>query len=344
MRKALYTSALVGLLLGGWLGAPASAQGPFSAQIQRALANVGFSGGTLVPSHGGTGIVTYAIGDLLYASAATTLSKLADVATGSVLISGGVATAPAWSNAPTLTVSALVATSTDSLVVENATAATVGVPAQISPRIRLRGNGWDTDDVVSRQVRFFEEALPSGTTTVTGTWKLGYMDPITSALTYPMTVSAAGGLTTLSFILAGGNIFAPATGSISFNGRTIMTSTQDGDFNLVASGGTSFGSVRLVGDIVFNGGAVAYGSGFGAGSPAPTGNASAFTITVGAGGDTTGVVTFSGVSFTNVPHCMANDRTTANLMKTTPTTAQVTVAGVMVAGDVLDVICLGHWQ
>lgn len=45
---------------------------------------------------GGTGIASYAVGDLLYASGATALSKLADVATGNVLISGGVATAPSW--------------------------------------------------------------------------------------------------------------------------------------------------------------------------------------------------------------------------------------------------------
>jgi hypothetical protein len=45
---------------------------------------------------GGTGQSTYAIGDLLYASASTTLSKLADVATGNALISGGIATAPSW--------------------------------------------------------------------------------------------------------------------------------------------------------------------------------------------------------------------------------------------------------
>lgn len=51
---------------------------------------------TLAPARGGTGIASYAVGDLLYASGATTLSKLADVATGNALISGGVTTAPAW--------------------------------------------------------------------------------------------------------------------------------------------------------------------------------------------------------------------------------------------------------
>lgn len=54
-------------------------------------------GGTIPAASGGTGITSYAVGDLLYASAATTLAKLADVAAGSYLRSGGVTTAPAWS-------------------------------------------------------------------------------------------------------------------------------------------------------------------------------------------------------------------------------------------------------
>lgn len=47
-------------------------------------------------AYGGTGQSSYAVGDLLYASASTTLSKLAGVATGNALISGGIATAPSW--------------------------------------------------------------------------------------------------------------------------------------------------------------------------------------------------------------------------------------------------------
>ncbi len=53
--------------------------------------------GTLAESKGGTGNNSYAIGDLLYASGATALSKLADVSVGSYLRSGGVTTAPLWS-------------------------------------------------------------------------------------------------------------------------------------------------------------------------------------------------------------------------------------------------------
>lgn len=52
--------------------------------------------GTIGAAYGGTGQSSYAVGDILYASAATTLSRLADVATGNALISGGVNTAPLW--------------------------------------------------------------------------------------------------------------------------------------------------------------------------------------------------------------------------------------------------------
>jgi hypothetical protein len=53
-------------------------------------------GGTLAAANGGTGQSSYTAGDLLYASGTTALSKLAGVATGNVLLSGGVATAPSW--------------------------------------------------------------------------------------------------------------------------------------------------------------------------------------------------------------------------------------------------------
>jgi hypothetical protein len=50
----------------------------------------------LPATSGGTGQSSYAIGDLLYASTTTALAKLADIATGNALISGGVSTAPSW--------------------------------------------------------------------------------------------------------------------------------------------------------------------------------------------------------------------------------------------------------
>lgn len=62
---------------------------------QSAVSASTFSG-TLAATNGGTGQSTVTTGDLLYGSATNTWSKLAGVATGNVLISGGVGTAPSW--------------------------------------------------------------------------------------------------------------------------------------------------------------------------------------------------------------------------------------------------------
>jgi hypothetical protein len=55
-----------------------------------------WNGDTIGVAYGGTGLTSYTIGDLIYASGATTLSKLPDIATGNALISGGVGVAPSW--------------------------------------------------------------------------------------------------------------------------------------------------------------------------------------------------------------------------------------------------------
>lgn len=55
-----------------------------------------WQGTAISASFGGTGQTSYTIGDILYASSSSALSKLADIATGNVLLSGGVATAPSW--------------------------------------------------------------------------------------------------------------------------------------------------------------------------------------------------------------------------------------------------------
>ena len=52
--------------------------------------------GTLGVPRGGTGINSYTVGDIVYASASTTLSTLPDVALGNALISGGVGAPPTY--------------------------------------------------------------------------------------------------------------------------------------------------------------------------------------------------------------------------------------------------------
>jgi hypothetical protein len=106
----LTTTALTNVTLptSGTLATTANTVASFSAGTTGLTPSTATTGavtlaGTLVAANGGTGQSSYAVGDILYASTTTALSKLADVATGSVLVSGGVGVAPAYSATPTVT-------------------------------------------------------------------------------------------------------------------------------------------------------------------------------------------------------------------------------------------------
>ena len=94
---------------------PVTSSGTLTADLNTQNANLVFAGPSsgsaavptfrslvsddlpLVPAvKGGTGHSSYTIGDLLYADTSTSLAKLADIATGNALLSGGVGTAPSW--------------------------------------------------------------------------------------------------------------------------------------------------------------------------------------------------------------------------------------------------------
>jgi hypothetical protein len=67
-----------------------------SGALVTSLDATNISAGSLAVARGGTNIQSYTIGDIIYATGAAELSKLADVATGNALISGGVGVAPTW--------------------------------------------------------------------------------------------------------------------------------------------------------------------------------------------------------------------------------------------------------
>ena len=100
---------------------------------------------------GGTGIGGgYAVGDLLYASAAGTLAKLPDVATGNVLLSGGVTTAPAYGKV------ALASAVSGTLPVANGGTATTTAGT---------GSGYDADLLDGQHGSYYQSAtnLNAGT-------------------------------------------------------------------------------------------------------------------------------------------------------------------------------------
>jgi hypothetical protein len=87
------------LVNGGVLGTPSSGtltNCTFPTLNQNTSGTAAGLSTTLVATSGGTGQSSYAVGDILYASTSTALSKLADVATGNALISGGIGVAPSY--------------------------------------------------------------------------------------------------------------------------------------------------------------------------------------------------------------------------------------------------------
>ena len=80
------------------LTATVNAQGQLTALADTniAISMSQVTSGTLGATQGGTGQSSYSIGDILYADTTTSLARLADVATGNALISGGLNVAPSW--------------------------------------------------------------------------------------------------------------------------------------------------------------------------------------------------------------------------------------------------------
>jgi hypothetical protein len=84
-----------------WITPASGGVTSFSASTTGLTPNTATTGaitlaGTLIAVNGGTGQSTYAVGDLLVGGATNTLNKLADVATGNALISGGIGVAPSY--------------------------------------------------------------------------------------------------------------------------------------------------------------------------------------------------------------------------------------------------------
>lgn len=89
----------------------------------------------------------------------------------------------------------LTTTSTDGLLIENSTAAQVGVTVEMSPRIRLRGHAWKSDATAASETQdWIIENLPAtGAANTTSTLKFGWSDN-GAAYVYRMTLASDGTL------------------------------------------------------------------------------------------------------------------------------------------------------
>lgn len=246
-RSGVFTGELRGA--DGTAGAPTYS---FSADTDTGIYrigadNVGFSAGGVLRWDYNTTRVKLSAGYTLDWDTtvidATDIGKIDGIANGTgaankALVLNADADITSGLRALSVIYSNLVTTSTSAVSVRNNQAATAGVPVQISPRLLWHGTAWDTDDLVSRSAHFIAEVLPASAASVTGTWRLGWLDPITSAITYPLTVTSVGRLD-----LTGGQfrVTTAATGTgVSAGGQARIVGTASGQAaSLILGDGTN---------------------------------------------------------------------------------------------------------
>lgn len=262
-------------------------------------------------------------------------------------------------------------TSTDGLILSNATAAAAGAQ-QMSPRIRLTGQGWKTDATAASQtVDWVIENLPvQGAAIPVPDLKLstqinggGYVERARFT-TGGLIVDSSITSTTGALQAAGNIINTSGTGDIYWASRTIMTAPADAQWRLTNNAATSGFQFTITGDgkptfATRSGGTAATQLGSSQAtdptctancgtSPTVVGSDSHFRVTMGATGSPASgwVITFNG-TWDVAPVChvtmglagMAVGKL-AIVAATTTTTMTVTTNGTAPANsDIYNVTC-----
>jgi hypothetical protein len=146
---------------------------------------------TVPATAGGTGQTSFAVGDLLYANTTTTIAKLADVATGNALISGGVGVAPSYGK--------------------------IGLTTHVSGTLPVANGG---TNVSSASITAFNNITGYTASGATGTTSTNLVFSTSPTLTTPIATTTIGvGNATPS--ASGAGITFPATQSASSDANTL---------------------------------------------------------------------------------------------------------------------------
>ena len=176
----------------------------------------------------------------------TTLTRTSDISS-SLRILGALTgvTSGAFSSTLTNTRTALVITSTDGTILTNTTAATAGVPVQMSPRLRLSGTAWETTGGTSKTVSAITELLPITGADSSGAYVLS-LDPGTGTYAEALRVLSNGNVgigTTIpsSTLTVAGAIRTTSVGVI-FPDNTTQATAYLGGTQTVVAGNVSSGA------------------------------------------------------------------------------------------------------
>jgi len=195
------------------------------------------TGTTIAAANGGTGQSTYAIGDILYASTTSALSKLADVATGNALISGGVGVIPSWGK--------------------------IGLTTHISGTLPIANGGTNATSAnaaMANLMGYTSTATAGATTTLTNTssYYQQFTGTLAQTVQLPSTSTLAQGWTFHIVNNSTGNLSVVSSTSVSIitvpAGTTAMVTCIDITVNTLAaweSGLTDFSTYTGTGAVVF---------------------------------------------------------------------------------------------
>jgi hypothetical protein len=161
------------------------------------------------------------VGDLLYASTTTALSKLADVATGNALISGGVSTAPSWGK--------------------------VGLATHVSGTLPVANGGTGQTTYTNGQLLI---GNTTGNTLAKATLTAGSGISITNG-TGSITIAATGGTGTVTSVSFTGGIVSVATATTT---PALTVAGTSGGIPYFSSGTTWASSAALAANALVVGG------------------------------------------------------------------------------------------
>lgn len=188
-----------------------------------------WNGSVIAAAYGGTGQSSYTVGDLLYASGTTALSRLADIASGNALLSGGVGTAPAWGKIGLTThVSGTLA------IANGGTGATDAATARAN-----LGAGTGNGSVTSVAAGAY---LTGGTITTTGTLAVDATTTNTAGKVVARDVSGNFSAGTVTANLTGnvtGNLTGTATTATNQSGGTVSATTGSFSGQVTQSGNSA---------------------------------------------------------------------------------------------------------
>ena len=311
--------------------------------------------GSVTAATGGTGQTSYTIGALLMATGATTLSKLAASTLGTMLRSTGAGSAPVWSTTiwPNAATTGDVIYATGANTYGNLTAVAAGAYLRsagvgaapvwstlILPNAATIGDllmASSSNTLTALADVAVGQVLISGGVGVIPAWSA---TPTAASFTASTAFLGAGTVASVGALRLANNTTIRARDAGDTADITLLQSTAADRVSLGSAAATGLTFTGTGGSLIWETTVPTISSGFGT-TPSIAGLASAFKVTVGSGGDTTGVVLFQ-TTWGTAPSCTANNETTAQLVRATPTTTQVTLAGTLGASDVLNVLCVGY--